>query len=224
MNKKTVVILAVLGAGGCCFFGVGGVILMGAFAGEGDAEGTASATAVPAAGIAGGNPALGGYKAWGRATPTAEGFAEALNGKWMQIDGAPTVVTIEQISEDVVKVKGNRSGELWHFAFEDGSYVFHYVVTFNGLMVMNVERGEWSADAKQLTLTPSSCVEATSSEKKDCLDPGARSYQMTTVQLEELVPDGSPAALFTGLRLVGPTPKFASSPNPLSSMQLQRVR
>lgn len=120
----------------------------------------------------GGDDSLGGYRIWGRATPTAEGFAESLVGRWLLMDGASS---IETISEDVVRVRNNRSGELWHFTFEaDGSYAFRYVITYNRRALINVERGEWSSDGAQLTLTPSSCTTKGVSETTDCTEPFAR--------------------------------------------------
>ncbi len=222
MNKKTVLLVLGLGVGGCCLFGTGGLVILGLMAPETPPAAPASAADKPGAG---GDTSLGGYVIWGSATPTAEGFAGSLVGNWMLMDGASSIESIERISDDVVKVRSNRSGELWHFSFEgDGSYAFRYVVTYNRRALISTEKGEWSSNGAQLTLTPSSCTEKTASETNDCTEPTPRTYALTTVRMEELTPNDRKGITFEGVRFTGPTPKFASGANNLSYLQLQRVR
>lgn len=224
MKTKTILIIVGVSVGGCCLFG-SGILLLGAMADDTPTPSRTSATTATAPAKEGGDTSLGGYIIFGTATPTANGFAESLVGHWMLMDGASSIESIETISDDVVRVRNNRSGELWHFIFEeDGSYAFRYVVTYNRRALINVEKGQWSSDGAHLTLSPSSCVARTVSEKSDCLEEAPRTYALTTLQLEELTSNDRKGVTFPGVKIEGPTPKFASGANQLSALSLQRVR
>ncbi len=217
MNKKTLIILGALSVGGCCVLG-SGLLALGLLAPDGEqAQSAEAAAAPPVAGV-------GDYIIWGSATPVAEGFAESLVGNWAMMDGATSIESLETISEDVIRVRNNRSGELWHFIFgADSTYAFRYVITYNRRALISVERGEWSSDGAQLTLAPASCTEKTASETTDCLEPAPRTYALTTVRMEELMPNDTQGASWTGVALAGPTPKFAAGANQ-ASLRLMRVR
>lgn len=228
MNKKVILIVAGVCVGGCCLLGTG-VLALGALAAD-DAEppqppaagGSERATAE---GPSGGDDALGGYRLSGSATVQAEGFAGSLAGHWMLMDGATSIESIERISEGIVKVRNNRSGELWHFTFDDGGhYTFRYVFTVNRMASLSAEEGEYTSDGATLTLTPSSCTTRFGGESTDCLEPAPRSYAMATIQMEELVQDNQTPAHWQGLQLTGPHATFASGANNLAHLKLQRVR
>ena len=86
------------------------------------------------------------------------------------------------------------------------------------------ERVRHTSDGAQLTLSPESCVSKASSEKTECLEPGDRTYSLTTVQLEELTPNERVGVTFKGVRFTGPFPGFSQGPNPYSYRELQRVQ
>jgi hypothetical protein len=223
VTKKTILILVGVSVGGCCLFG-SGLLVLGALAADDSPESATQAAAAPAI-KEGGDASLGGYIIWGGATATADGFAESLAGNWMLMDGASSIDSIESITQDVVRVRSNRSGELWLFSFDaDGSYAFRYVITYNRRALLNVEKGEWSSDGARLTLTPLSCEQKGVSDTNDCFEPAVRTYAMKTMQLEELTPNDRKGVIFGGLELAGPTPKFASGANQISTLTLQRVR
>lgn len=173
----------------------------------------------------GGDDALGGYRMSGSSTVTANGFAGSLAGSWMLMDGATSIESITRLSENVVKVRNNRSGELWHFTFDDdGRYTFRYVFTVNRMASISAEEGEYATDGATLTLTPSSCTTRFAGEASDCFEPAPRAYATATIDMEELVQDNQVAAHWQGLRLTGPHAKFASGANNLAHLNLQRVR
>ena len=51
----------------------------------------------------------------------------------------------------------------------------------------------------------------------------SRTYALTTVRMEELMPNDTQGASWTGVALAGPTPKFAAGANQ-ASLRLMRVR
>ena len=220
MKTKTLLIIAAVSVGGCCLFGMA-LIALGALVSSEAPTPSGTALAAPAAG---GNPKLGGYVIFGRSNPVAEGFAESLEGNWLLIDGA-SVESIESIHSDHVVVKTSRTGELWHFTFEgDGTYAMRYLITSRIGSVMFVEKGDWTSNGAQLTLTPDSCTEKAPSETTDCLEPGARTYALTTVQMDELTPGDQPGATWKGVRFSGPFPKYMQGSVPYSTRDLQRVQ
>jgi hypothetical protein len=220
MTTKTLLIIAALSVGGCCLFGTG-LVVLGALVSDDAPVAAAAGSALP---TAGGNPKLGGYVIFGRSTPVADGFAESLEGNWLLIDGA-SVESIESIHSDHVVVKTSRTGELWHFTFEsDGSYAMRYLITSRIGSVMFVEKGDWTSNGAQLTLTPDSCTEKAPSETTDCLESGARTYSLSTVQMDELTANDQPGATWKGVRFTGPFPKYMQGPNPYPSRDLQRVQ
>ena len=156
MGKKTILIIAAVCVGGCCFFGAG-VLVLGAAAANDDAPAAAvTTTTTTSAGGTGGT--LGGYIIYGRSTPIAAGYGESLIGDWMLMDGA-SVESIEAIHSDRIEVKTSRTGELFHYSFaEDGSYAFRYLITSRMGKALWVEKGEWTSDGTNLTLTPGSCT------------------------------------------------------------------
>lgn len=214
-------LIAAVLLGGCC---LSGAVLVGLGLIASD-DAPAVTSGPPAQGPAGGDGKLGGYVIFGKSTPVAEGFADSLEGSWMLMDGA-SVESIESIHSDHVVVKTKRSGELWHFTFgSDGSYAFRYVITggFGGSVIW-VEKGEWTSDGAQLTLTPGSCFSKSASERSECLEPGARTYALTTVQMEEFTPTERKGATWTGVRFTGPFPSYSQGPNPYAYRELQRVQ
>lgn len=229
MNKKVILIVAGVCVGGCCLLGTGLLALGALAADDGEAPqppaaGSERATAELAP-PSGGDDALGGYRLSGSATVLAEGFSGSLAGNWMLMDGATSIESIERLSEGVVKVRNNRSGELWHFTFDDGGhYTFRYVFTVNRMASLSAEEGDYTSDGATLTLTPSSCTTRFGGESSDCLEPAPRAYAMTTIQMEELVQDNQTPTHWQGLQLTGPHARFASGANNLANLKLQRVR
>ena len=215
---KTGLIIAGVLVSLCCLT-TSGLVFLGLFAAD------SVPTRPPASSTAtGGGGKLGGYIIYGKSTPVADGFADSLEGSWMLMDGA-SVDSIEEIHSDHVVVKTKRSGELWHFTFESGGdYTFRYVISGSYGSVIWVEKGQYTSDGAQLTLSPESCFSKASSEKTECLEPGERTYTLTTVQLEELTPNERVGVTFKGVRLTGPFPSFSQGPNPYSYRELQRVQ
>jgi hypothetical protein len=220
VSKKTVLILLAVSVGGCCLFGTL-LLALGAMASDPESTPRSTETASARSAPAGTDTQLGGYVIFGVSTPTAEGFTESLVGNWMLMDGA-SVHSIEAIHSDSVEVKTKRSAELWHFAFAgDGSYVFRYFISVNYQKVIWTEKGEWTSDGSTLTLNPTACTSKSSNEREDCLEPGARIYALSSLQLEELTAsDNKRGTLFTGVRLTGPWPSFSKG----SYRDLQRVQ
>ncbi len=220
MSKKTILILLAVCVGGCCLLG-GGILALGAMASDEPPAPPATEAASARSAPAGSDTQLGGYVIFGRSTLVAEGFTESLVGNWMLMDGA-SVHSIEAIHSDSVEVKTKRSAELWHFTFAgDGSYVFRYFISVNYQKVIWTEKGGWTSDGATLTLTPDTCTSKSSNETENCLEPAARSYALSTLQLEELTPsDNKRGVLFTGVRFTGPWPSFAKG----SYRDLQRVQ
>ncbi len=225
MSKKTLLILLGVSVGGCCLFGTGSILVLGLLAPEpGDMNPVAAPATTATATVAGGNAKLGGYLIYGRSTPMNEGFADSLVGNWMLMDGA-AVDSIESIHNDYVEVKRSRTGELWHFTFEDGgSYSFRYLISGKFGQALWVEKGEYTSDGNQLTLSPSECLSKANGSKEECLESTPRTYQLTTVRMDELTPDERVGANWVGLRLTGPFPSWSQGPNPYSYRELQRVQ
>lgn len=217
MNKKTVLILVVVAVVGCCLFGTATLGAAMLFGEEAPAAANTTQTAPVAVG-------LGGYKPAGRSTVVAEGFADPIEGSWLLMDGA-AVDSIDEITSAHVTVRTSRVGELWHYAFDgDGTYVFRYYLSTKSIKAIWVEAGEWSTDGATLTMTPGSCTSKASGHEEDCLEGGARTYGLSTLQLEELTADSRVGDTFSGLRLTGPFPSWCQSSTPFSYRELQRVQ
>ncbi len=214
---KTGLIIAGVLVSLCCLT-TSALVFLGLFAADSSPPtGPSPSTASP-----GGK--LGGYVIFGKSTPVAEGFSDSLEGSWMLMDGA-SVDSIEEIHSDHVVVKTKRSGELWHFTFESGGdYTFRYVISGSYASVMWVEKGQWTSDGAQLTLSPESCFSKSASEKTDCLESGERRYTLTTVELEEFTPNDRVGVTFKGVRFTGPFPNFSNGPSPYTYRELQRVQ
>ena len=215
-------LIGAVSVGGCCLFSSAAIVLV-SLAADDSPSPEGAATRAPVA-TGGGDSKLGGYMLSGRSTVTSEGFADSLVGNWMLMDGA-SVKSIESIHSDHIEVRTSSVGELWHFTFEaGGSYAFRYLITARANKVLWVEKGEWSTDGAQLTLTPESCTSKSMSETSDCLEPTARTYALTTITMDELTANERIGASWTGVRFTGPFPAFSQGPNPYSYRELQRVQ
>lgn len=187
---------------GCCVFS--GLAL--AVLGSGDDAPGASSSASGGAWIPAGEVARG--------TTLTQQLA---GGRWVYQSGG-SVDTVVARSGATQWVQSNTSGSLYAFTFEDdGTYTFEWAsaVTLYGATSRSscIERGDWSLEGTQLSLSPRSqqatYVSNTGlSQTKEDEDLTARAYEVVDITLEGIAAAGAPAGRFPGIELRGRGAKF----------------